>query len=246
MQAICDRPLQVVSMRPVPEGGRGELEEPLAIITRNGIEIRRGRSVTRAGNSMAMQAIPAIKSIATGNRFAVGTQVSQFAFANLLVAGQPRPASRQQNTHTLGNNDAIGFLTVELRKRLTHLVLQLWLSGQAVLALDLLGQSVVFHILHGAREEAVGTAGKSGYQTAQTDEQTKTTPHDHAIILPTTGATATRRNRTGTHHLRARQPGRSRSMPKRNQSGKMPPPKSVRPTRSSCCDRLSGSRWRPT
>src|SRR5271165_4670383 len=244
MQAICDRPPQVVSMRPGPEGGRGELEQALAIITRYGIEIRRGRSVTRAGNAVAMQAIPAIKSIAAGNRFAVGTQVSQFAFANLLVAGQTGPAPGQQNTHTLGNNDPIGFLTVELRERITHLVLQPWLSCQAVLALDLLGQSIVFHILHGAREEAVGTAGESGYQAAQSDEQTKTTPHDHAFILPTTGATqpvgterepiTEGRGKEAGHEVSRRRIKAARCLPK-----------SVRPTRSSCCGRPSGSRWRP-
>jgi hypothetical protein len=50
----------------------------------------------------------------------------------------------------------------------------------------------------------------------------KTTPHDHAIILPTTSYTTTRRNHKGTHHQSTEKVRPITQYPETNRCGETP------------------------
>ena len=193
---------------------------------------------------MTVQAVSAVDSKASGNLLAVCANVPLDALPDLLEVGQPSTCACKQYTHALRHRDLLGVITIELCKRLADFVLQFELPGQAGLALDLLGQGVVIDILKRAREKAVRAAGESRYEARKTDERTKATPHDHAIILPETGTAASRRSQTKTHHQRGNPSSWTILIPETSAGGKLPP-KSARPTSSSCCGRPSGNLWRP-
>ena len=132
------------------------------------------------------------------------------ALADELVIREPGTSAGQQGPHTFGDDDLLRIFPVELDERLSDLVLQPGLARQVRLALEILRQGFALVVMEGAGQESIGAAGDGEQQTGDADDQMKTTPHDHAIILPTTNRRAIRRNRMGTDHHEAGEPADSR------------------------------------
>src|SRR5512135_1588103 len=114
MQSVANRPPQVVPVRRIRVGGRGELEEPFAIVARGGIKKRGRRTVARARDAMAMQTVSAVKTITAGDRLVIRSHVGLDPLGGLLVIGQPSSAVGEERSKTLRHNDLAGVRTVQL------------------------------------------------------------------------------------------------------------------------------------